>query len=215
MRKHGSHLRFRSEGTGKGTTFYFILPFYRLAQNAPLPINVEVRSILNLSSSLLRQTRISPEFKSDIGTATRQMVPSTRAGSLYSRNECRVLVVDDSALNVKFLIRHVRQSGAFSDDVSFTIDEADDGVSALGIVESASAEDRPVDIVFMDNVMNVMHGPEAARRMRCGGYKGLIIGVTGNVMGKDLEDYLAAGADHILAKPITTTSIRAALQLLN
>ena len=58
------------------------------------------------------------------------------------------------------------------------------------------------NIVFMDNLMPVLSGVDATRELRAAGYRHLIIGCTGNVMEEDTEEYLEAGADMILAKPM-------------
>ena len=49
--------------------------------------------------------------------------------------------------------------------------------------------------------MNEMHGPEAARAIRATGFTGFIVGVTGNVNDCDVNEYLCAGANFVLAKP--------------
>ena len=46
---------------------------------------------------------------------------------------------------------------------------------------------------------------EATRRLRANGYKNLVIGVTGNVLDDDVIEFLAAGADIVLGKPIKMT----------
>ena len=47
-----------------------------------------------------------------------------------------------------------------------------------------------------------MDGPSAAKAMREMGYRGPIIGVTGNVMAKDVETFEIQGADKVLFKPL-------------
>ena len=49
-----------------------------------------------------------------------------------------------------------------------------------------------------------MHGPDAAMQMRLEGFKGPIIGVTGD---QDTQDYLDAGADIVLVKPVTAKKV--------
>ena len=147
---------------------------------------------------------------------------------------CRCLIVDDSALNVKIMIRHISSAcrqhpdlfvdhpyssvmyGEERSVVKVEIDmvEADDGTSALSHLQEASEEGRPFDAVFMDNIMNRMNGPEAAQAMRATGYDGLIIGVTGNVMAKDVNHYLSCGADHILFKPVNLEELTRILRRL-
>ena len=50
-------------------------------------------------------------------------------------------------------------------------------------------------VVFLDNQMPVMSGVEMVRKLRKLGKKDLIVGVTGNALLPDQEEYLAAGVD--------------------
>jgi len=50
-------------------------------------------------------------------------------------------------------------------------------------------------VVFLDNQMPVLSGVEMVRKLRGLGRKDLIVGVTGNALLPDQEEYLAAGAD--------------------
>jgi CheY-like chemotaxis protein len=50
-------------------------------------------------------------------------------------------------------------------------------------------------LVFLDNQMPVMSGVEMVRKLRKLGRKDLVVGVTGNALLPDQEEYLAAGAD--------------------
>ena len=43
---------------------------------------------------------------------------------------------------------------------------------------------------------------EATKRIREGGFKNLIAGVTGNIMDDGIADYLRAGADIVFGKPL-------------
>ena len=58
------------------------------------------------------------------------------------------------------------------------------------------------DAVSLDNVMPRLNGPEAALQMRQRGFRGKIIGVTGNALQDDIYDFLSHGADIVLPEPI-------------
>lgn len=45
-------------------------------------------------------------------------------------------------------------------------------------------------------------GVEAVRKLRAEGYTKLVVGVTGNVLDDDVVEYLSAGADIVLGKPV-------------
>ena len=68
-----------------------------------------------------------------------------------------------------------------------TVLEADDGTSALDVMRSEAAAGRVLDFVLMDFVMVHMNGPEAVQHMREElGYRGVVIGTTGNALPEDL-----------------------------
>jgi CheY-like chemotaxis protein len=48
---------------------------------------------------------------------------------------------------------------------------------------------------------------EASRIIRAGGYKYLIIGVTGNSLEEELDEFITAGADLVIVKPLKNQSI--------
>ena len=57
-----------------------------------------------------------------------------------------------------------------------------------------------------------MDGPSATEAIRCLGYRGQIVGVTGNAMQHDIDHYLSKGADRVLTKPV---DIKALLRLMD
>lgn len=91
--------------------------------------------------------------------------------------------------------------------------EADDGSTALDIMRCNLAAGRHIDIVLMDYIMVHMHGPEAAQRMRTElGYRGLVVGITGNALPEDLEYFRGQGADCVITKPLTNTKLMDAIR---
>ena len=55
-------------------------------------------------------------------------------------------------------------------------------------------------------------GSEAAAVMRQNGYRNIIIGITGNVLEDDVMQYLRAGADMVLAKPLKMSQLNLVLR---
>ena len=49
---------------------------------------------------------------------------------------------------------------------------------------------------------------EAVRKLREEGYAKLVVGVTGNILDDDVVEYLAAGADMVLGKPVKVDMLR-------
>ena len=67
---------------------------------------------------------------------------------------------------------------------------------------SGGGELNTYDLILMDFIMPVMDGPTATTLLRQSGYKGLIVGVTGNMMPSDVSIFEDAGASAVFAKPL-------------
>lgn len=65
----------------------------------------------------------------------------------------------------------------------------------MGVPPTPGTPESKFAVVFLDNQMPVLSGVEMVRRLRGLGRKDLIVGVTGNALLPDQEEYLAAGAD--------------------
>lgn len=67
------------------------------------------------------------------------------------------------------------------------------------------------DLVFMDWQMPVMDGVSATVMLREHGYEKPIIALSANTMQSDVERFLSAGANHVLAKPIDISTLNQVL----
>ena len=116
-----------------------------------------------------------------------------------------VLVVDDSGLNRKLLCRVLRAS-------KYTCEEANDGLAAFEKVKAKMNGELGskllYDVILIDFVMPVMDGPTATKAIRALGYRGLILGVTGNTLDSDINYFISCGADAVLAKPFDFSAFR-------
>ena len=133
--------------------------------------------------------------------------PSKDAGATrpnnftLSRSQCQqqlnILVVDDSQLNRKMMVRLLEGLG-------HSCSQAGNGKEAVTVYKSLlENEVNPmVQVILMDNNMPLMSGGEATAILRADGYKGLIIGVTGDALQSDLDDFIRCGLDAVLTKPI-------------
>ena len=74
--------------------------------------------------------------------------------------------------------------------------------------------DGEYDLILMDYQMPHMDGPTAIRRIRELGYQGQIVGLTGNVLGTEIETMRQAGANKVLSKPVQLTDIESLIMEL-
>ncbi len=126
---------------------------------------------------------VEPELDSPTGQP-----PESAAGP-----QLRVLCVDDNQTNRMLITAMLSGQG-------IVCETAEDG--ALGLAMAAAGD---WDVVLMDIQMPVMDGVESTRRIRAlGGEAGAvpIIAVTANTLAGQVETYVAAGMDDLVAKPV-------------
>ena len=123
---------------------------------------------------------------------------------------CRVLLVDDSALNRKMMNRLLTRKG-------YTCYEAEDGTDAVDMVAASIAPSSTLsyDLIIMDNIMPKLSGPLATTSIRTMGYIGVVIGVTGNALPEDINEFRSHGADAVLSKPLDLSDFETTLRGLN
>jgi len=178
IKQHKGNISISSEGEGYGTTISLTFSCYitesekinnsfkcsKIPNKAAFPPKPPDRNTSALKTDHIIQLN-APEMKSE------------KAGE-----NINILVVDDSSLNRKVLMKMLQRVQAkfyqnHSVNICFHFKEADDGVTAI---QEMIRCNNSFDIVFLDNIMLNMNGPETAQRMReehhfCG----KIIGVTG------------------------------------
>ncbi len=111
-----------------------------------------------------------------------------------------VLLVEDNPVNQRVAQLFLERAGC---DVLL----AADGSEAIAALENSRA-----DLVLMDVQMPVMDGLTATRRIRAGGSRIPIVGLTANAMREQVEECRAAGMDDVLAKPIDRERLDAMLE---
>ncbi|KAK0466941.1 uncharacterized protein EV420DRAFT_655987 [Desarmillaria tabescens] len=157
--------------------------------------------------------------------------PSITRGSLMNSSSAlfhqyQVLVVDDDALTRRLMTRMLERLGC-------CVTTAENGEVALEIllgrspVTKTPASDNSVPIledltpptqkrfmvVFLDNQMPVMSGLKTVSHLREVGRRDFVVGVTGNALITDQKEYLEAGVDHVLTKPVLERSLTHMLHL--
>ncbi|KAJ3832913.1 hypothetical protein F5878DRAFT_433481 [Lentinula raphanica] len=170
---------------------------------------------------------ISPTHLPPSPLANRAFPPPSPSAPLFSQ-PLNVLVVDDDALTRTLMRRMLERMGcevttAENGDLALKIllapDSDEEGSSPE--VEGCSTSDQPVStemqckfhIIFLDNQMPVLSGVKAIARLRELGRRDFVVGVTGNALVTDQKEYLDAGVDHVLTKPVLERSLRNMLQL--
>ena len=137
--------------------------------------------------------------------------------SASNSSPMNVLIVDDSTANRKVMSRLLMMNG-------FTPYDACDGSQAVEMVlhsleikKALLAHTENVDttnyikydVVLMDFKMPEMNGPQATAMMREMGYDGPIIGITG---WDDNIEFLTAGADKVLIKPVSASVLKQSIE---
>jgi signal transduction histidine kinase/ActR/RegA family two-component response regulator len=110
-----------------------------------------------------------------------------------------VLIADDNATNRLVADTLCAMFGCTSQSV-------EDGVQAMEAARSGR-----FDLVLMDIKMPRMDGLEAARRLRAEGCRLPILALTANADPWDAADYIEAGMDGVVEKPIKPAALLAAM----
>ena len=176
--------------------------------------------LLLLSSSLTRTEMEGGLFEAVLQKPVRQrQLQSALQQALHEQGEAappppgapsnaddaaptRILVAEDDASNQRLITLMLEREG-------YTADLVTNGLEA---VETLKAQ--PYDVVLMDIRMPHMDGKEAIRQIRAhpDAPQPYIIAVTANAMAGNREEYLRAGADDYVSKPISTEALAAALE---
>lgn len=135
------------------------------------------------SSSAVTMASGSGELQRSLGPA--------RTPKCFSR----ILIAEDSALARKMLVRLVEER---CDEVV----EAEDGLVAMCKFQENLALGLHFDLIMLDFQMPNMNGPSVAKAIRKVGYTGVIVGVTGNALTKDIQEFRGSGANHVFLKPL-------------
>jgi two-component system sensor histidine kinase/response regulator len=115
----------------------------------------------------------------------------------------RILLAEDNLVNQKVALAMLLRAG-------HSVDIANDGIEALMMVTR-----RTYDVVLMDIQMPNMSGIDAARKIRkLPGATGRvpIVALTANAMASDREEYLAAGMNDHVSKPIDPGALASVLR---
>lgn len=204
-----------------GSEFYFTIPLEIVEgepENEPHEMNENIliprikpcvsHSSTVKSDSLSPTTSSTPATSPTSPTATN----STSSSSITSETESAAseeneslmcLIVDDVLTNRKMLQMLLTREG-------LKCDMACDGTDCLDIIESKGIDHYK--LIFMDNLMPKLNGVECSRQLRSLGFKGLILGLTGNALDDDIETFVKAGADTVFSKPLKMANLERLLK---
>ncbi|KAJ6349385.1 hypothetical protein OIU77_006884 [Salix suchowensis] len=112
------------------------------------------------------------------------------------KTDFHVLVVDDSTV-VRMVHRMLMTS------LGWKVQEAKNGKEAVDLHINGAY----FDLIFMDMEMPIMNGPTATRELRAMGVKSNIIGVTSCTFESAHKDFIEAGLNHCVSKPLTIAMI--------
>lgn len=149
-------------------------------------------------------------FSFDIPLISEKSSCKSKPSALNPHTESlRVLVAEDSQTNWIIISHLLGLMGH-----QYTL--AENGQQALQIL----AKDGPFDLVLMDGRMPIMDGLEATQHIRHGKWNDLcipnakipIFGLTANADSHDREEFMGAGLDQFLSKPIDEELLHQALQ---
>ncbi|ELY3406604.1 response regulator [Vibrio parahaemolyticus] len=118
-----------------------------------------------------------------------------------STQNLRILLAEDNRVNALV-------AKGFCEKLGHTVDVAENGLVAV-----EKARDNDYDLILMDNHMPEMNGVEATRFIREKlRVKTLLFAYTADVFREAHDHFIAAGADHVLTKPLQRESFADALK---
>jgi signal transduction histidine kinase/ActR/RegA family two-component response regulator len=137
----------------------------------------------------------------------RETTQDTPAEIVAHKRSLHVLVAEDGLTN-QIVIESILQ------DMGHQVTIVENGELAVEAVQR-----QAFDVVLMDGRMPVMSGQESTRSIRQGHWRGSpipnpgipVIGLTANASPSDREEFLSAGADGFLTKPIDEVQLHKAL----
>ncbi|KAF7356425.1 Histidine kinase [Mycena venus] len=161
-----------------------------------------------------------------------QGIPTSNSNSsLVFDSGMNVLVVDDDLVTRKLMQRMLVRLGCIVE----TAENGQAALLALGAVATPASEhttgttgssnvgpilerpdppnDERFDVIFLDNQMPLLSGINTVAKLREWGRGDFVVGVTGNALLEDQEEYIAAGVDHVLTKPVNEQALRRMLVL--
>lgn len=154
-----------------------------------LPSKLEIPEVPANSATRQSSPVSANSNDASFALAQQQPQPSTgRSDGLAKKvpSGLRVLVVDDDQVTRTLMSRLLTRLGC-------KVSTAENGEIALDML--LSGHGGHFAVVFLDNQMPVMSGLSMVAKLRGAGRNDFVVGVTGNALLSDQEEYLQAGVD--------------------
>ncbi|KAJ9654108.1 Chk1 protein kinase [Neophaeococcomyces mojaviensis] len=182
----------------KGTTVFFQLTFQKAPKDSSVPTDM----------------RIATKDPDPMANWSRSSGPGSEAKASFCdlskvpREEIRVCIAEDNAINRKIAVSFVTKIG-------LQCEAYEDGQQAYEALQRASKEGKPFHIVLMDVQMPVLDGYNATIAIRKDEdphvRNVLVIAMTASAIRGDREKCLESGMNDYLAKPVRQTALKVML----
>ena len=195
----------------KKTTFYFEIP---LIQKSIEPNTNENNSFINETTCINKeicQNIRQPELSSNESTiiesfdTTKKRSPKIlRTKYKFNINNHFILFVDDNII-IQKLMKNMFKNLNINNYIF-----ANDGNEAVELYNKNI--DKPFTIVFMDQEMPHMNGNFATKKILEIDPKAIIIGLTGNGLQEQINEFISFGVKKVYTKPVTKDIIKNILE---
>ncbi|KAK7516133.1 uncharacterized protein IWZ02DRAFT_51046 [Phyllosticta citriasiana] len=197
---------------GKGTTVSFQLHFQKVSKQQA----VEEANGGQPQAAPLPPAQPEPESESNEEKTEKPVErpdnvhpPSVKGLPKIPREQIRVAIAEDNAINQRIAISFVKKLG-------FRCEAFGDGAKTIQALEKASKEGDPFHLTLMDVQMPVMDGYDATMEIRKHTdpmvREVLIIAMTASAISGDKEKCLEVGMNNYLAKPVRAATLKTLLE---
>lgn len=183
VKQHGGNINFNST-YNQGSEFYFTIPFIE-----PEPIELDIQK--KSDANLLQKQKLN---KNGFSLKLRNTILETNNVNL---SNYKILFIDDNKTIQKLFIRTLQN---LKIEKIFT---ASNGLEGFEIYKNEFVNDEPFDIVLIDQQMPIMDGNESSKKIIELNPQAIIIGLTGNTLIEQKEEFIKNGVREIYEKPIT------------
>ena len=210
IHRHGGTISLASPGLGYGTVVSIRIPCDCYSEDSPVESS-------DASNSKAQNTEKGPLSKFTFDDCTVEDKGEDKGEQVDAPEVSgALLIVDDSPLVRKMMIKMMTSRG-------YTCFEADDGDECLklmgidynpatGATNIMNEEKHKLfDVILLDNCMPKLSGWKTVAALRKHHYELPVIGITGNVLTSDLEEFANCGADVVLKKPISGDTVAKAI----